>query len=144
MTDQTSDPTVSPALKRHAHWILRVALASVFVYHGIDKFLGSGIAGFAQIMGLPETVALLVALGEIGAGIFILLGGVVAGLAGALITRLGAVGMIVILLGAIFMAHWGQWHFMPTSTHPVGGMQFQVTLALVSAYMLIKGNQTDQ
>ncbi len=141
MTDQTSDPTVAPWLTRQAHWVLRAALASVFLFHGIDKFLGTGIAGFAQIMNLPTGIAFLVALGEIGAGVFILLGGVVAGLTGAVITRLGATGMIVILLGAIFMAHWGQWHFMSTPTHPMGGMQFQVTLALMAAYLLIKGNR---
>jgi len=140
MTDHTSDPTVAPALTRHGHWLLRAALASVFLFHGVDKFLGSGIAGFAQAMDLPVMIALLVALGEVGGGIFILLGGVVAGLAGAVITRLGAAGMIVILLGAVFIAHWGQWHFMATATHPMGGMQFQVTLAMMSAYMLIKGN----
>lgn len=140
MTNQTSDPTISPSLRRHAHWILRVALASVFVYHGVDKFIGAGIAGFAQGMGLPENIALLVAVGELGAGTFILLGGLIPERSGGTITRLGAVGMIVILLGAIFMAHWGQWHFMPTATHPAGGMEFQVTLAFLSAYMLIKGN----
>ena len=140
MSDQTYDPTVTPGLAQHAHWLLRAALASVFLFHGIDKFLGSGVAGFAQAMDLPVMIAFLVALGEVGAGIFILLGGIIAGLTGAAITRLGAVGMIVILLGAILMAHWGQWHFMATPTHPMGGMQFQVTLAMMSAYMLIKGN----
>ncbi len=141
MTDHTSDPTVAPGLTRHAHWLLRAALASVFIFHGIDKFLGGGIAGFAQAMDLPVVIAFLVALGELGAGIFILLGGFVSGLLGAAITRLGALGMIVILLGAILMVHWGQWHFMSTPTHPMGGMQFQVTLALMSVYMLIKGNR---
>ena len=144
MTDHTSDPTIAGGLTRHAHWLLRVALASVFLFHGIDKFLGGGINGFAQIMGLPvmlAVLAVLVALGEIGAGVFILLGSAIAGLTGALLTRLGALAMIVILLGAIFMAHWGQWHFMATPTHPMGGMQFQVTLALISLYLLIKGNR---
>lgn len=141
MTDHTYDPTVAAGLTRHAHWLLRAALASVFLFHGIDKFLGSGIAGFAQAMGLPVVIAFLVGLGEFGAGVFILLGGVVSGLVGAVITRLGALGMIVILLGAVFMVHWGQWHFMSTPTHPMGGMQFQATLALMSLYMLIKGNR---
>ena len=141
MTDYRSEPTIAPGLMQHAHWLLRVALASVFLFHGTDKFMGGGIAGFAQAMDLPVAIALLVAVGELGAGVFILLGGVIAGLLGAVITRLGAFGIIVILLGAIFMAHWGQWHFMATATHPMGGMQFQVTLAMMSAYLMIKGNR---
>lgn len=140
MTEHTSDPAISPTLTRQAHWVLRAALASVFLFHGVDKFLGGGIAGFAQAMDLPTIIALFVALGEIGAGIFILLGGAITGLLGSTITRFGALGMIVILLGAVFMAHWGQWHFMATPTHPMGDMQFQITLALMSVYMLIKGN----
>jgi putative oxidoreductase len=141
MTHHTSDSSVAPWLTQNAHWLLRVSLASVFLFHGIDKFLGNGVAGFAQAMDLPVIIALLVAAGEVGAGVFILLGGVVGGLLGSAITRLGAAGMIVILLGAIFMVHWGQWHFMATATHPMGGMQFQVTLALMSAYLMIKGNR---
>jgi putative oxidoreductase len=140
MADQTSEMTITPGLIRHAHWLLRTALASVFVFHGVDKFLGTGVAGFAQAMNLPLAIALLVALGEIGAGIFLLLGGVIAGQTGAVITRLGAAGMVVILLGAVFMAHWGQWHFMATPTHPMGGMQFQVTMAMMTVYLMIKGN----
>lgn len=141
MANTRSDPVIAPGLTRNAHWLLRAALATVFIFHGLDKFLGGGITGFAQGMGLPPQVALLVAVGELGAGTFMLLGGLIAERSGGTITRLGAIGMIVILLGAIFMAHWGQWHFMPTATHPVGGMEFQVTLAFMSAYMLIKGNE---
>lgn len=127
-------------VSHHAHWVLRAALASVFVYHGFDKFMGDGIAGFAQAMDLPWILGLLVALGEIGGGLLILVGAVLGPVLGPWATRLGALAMIGIMLGAIFMVHWGQWHFMATSTHPLGGMQFQVTLLLVAVYLFIKGN----
>lgn len=125
------------ALAARAHWLLRFAIAAVFTYHGIDKFMGGGIAEFSSAMALPWVIALLVALTEIAAGVLVLAGG----LAGAWITRLGALLVVPIMLGAIFIAHWGQWHFMATPTHPLGGMQFQVTLLLVALYLLIRGNR---
>lgn len=35
-------------LAPYAHWLLRIALASVFLFHGISKFLD--LAGTAEIM----------------------------------------------------------------------------------------------
>jgi len=121
----------------HAHWLLRFALGSVFIYHGLDKFLGGGIAGFAAIMDLPWLIALLVALAELGGGLLLVLGAFTSGW----ITRLGALMVVPVMFGAIFMVHWGQWHFMATATHPMGGMQFQATLLLLVLYMLIRGNE---
>ncbi|WP_372613962.1 DoxX family protein [Halomonas sp.] len=126
--------------ERHAHWLLRFALASVFLYMGIDKFMGSGIGEFSRMMELSVVLGAAVALGEITAGLLILLGGVATNPLGDLITRLGALIMAPILLGAIFMVHWGQWHFMATATHPLGGMMFQVTLVMLAGYLLVKGN----
>lgn len=59
---------------------------------------------------------------------------------GDLATRLAGLGMVLILLGAVFMEHWGQWHFMSTATHPLGGMMFQVALIMVALYLVAKGN----
>ena len=120
-----------------AHWLLRIAVASVFIYMGVDKFLGGGIQMFAQMMDLPSLIALLVALAEIGAGLFVIAGA----FSNDWISRLGAAMAIPVLLGAIVMEHWGQWHFMATPTHPLGGMMFQVTLLLVALYILIRGNR---
>ncbi len=55
-------------------------------------------------------------------------------------TKLGALLLGPVLLGAIALLHCGQWHFKAKETHPMGGMQFQVTLLLVLLYLLIKGN----
>ena len=46
-------------LGRSAHWVLRIALASVFIFHGADKF--AGLNEFAQMMNLPYAIAFLVA-----------------------------------------------------------------------------------
>lgn len=132
----TGDPTLD-RYGRHSHWLLRVAITATFLYQGIDKFLGTGITGFASIMGLPVLIATLVALAEVGAGLLVILGAFLGGWS----TRLGAAMAVPVLLGAIFMEHWGQWHFMATATHPLGGMQFQVTLLLLALYLMIRGNE---
>lgn len=121
-------------LASQAHWFLRIALASVFLYHGLTKFPALG--GMAEMMGMPTVLLLLVALGETGAGLLILAGGFF----GDLITRLAGLLIIPVMLGAIFMVHWGQWGFEPSDTHPMGGMEFQVTLLLIALYFVVRGN----
>lgn len=34
----------------------------------------------------------------------------------------------------------GQWNFVPSETHPIGGMEFMVTLILLMIYVAVKGN----
>jgi putative oxidoreductase len=126
--------SVLTPLARHAHWALRIAVLSVFLYHGLDKF--SDLGGFAEMAGMPVAVALLVALAEAGGALLVFLGGFLKDW----MTRLGAVAIMPVMLGAIFMVHWGQWHFMATDSHPMGGMQFQVTLFLILLYLALKGN----
>ncbi len=120
----------------HAHWALRIALASVFIYHGVSKL--AGVEQFAQMMNLSYIVALLVALAEFGGGALVLVGGVTR----SWVTRLGASFFIPVLIGAITMVHWGQWNFVANEAYPMGGSEFQVTLLLISIYLLIKGNRT--
>lgn len=120
---------------KHAHWALRVALASVFIYHGVGKL--AGVEQFANMMNLSYTVALLVALAEFVGGILVVAGGFTRDW----VTRLGASFFIPVLIGAIAMVHWGQWSFVANEAYPMGGSEFQVTLLLVSLYLLFKGNR---
>ena len=114
--------SVSP----HAHWLLRTALGSVFVYHGALKL--SNLEGFAQMLPISYLETVLVALAEFVGGSLILVGG------------FGAAMQIPVMLGAIALVHWSRWNFVPTEDFPMGGMQFQVTLALVALYLVITGN----
>jgi putative oxidoreductase len=107
------------------------------LYHGLEKWLVIGVSEFAQTMGLPMALAIIVAASEVAAGVA-LLAGVIAG---DWITRAGAALACPVLLGAVFYVHWGQWHFLPTATHPMGGMAFQITLLGVAIYLLIRGNE---
>ncbi len=121
-------------LSPYAHWFLRLALASVFLYHGLAKF--PMLKPMAEMMQMPVVIIVLIALAETAGGALVLLGGFLKDW----MTRLGVLLLVPIMLGAIFMVHWGQWHFKATETHPMGGMQFQVTLLLISLYLLVRGN----
>ncbi len=48
--------------------------------------------------------------------------------------------IIPVLLGAIVMVHAPRWNFVPAEGFPMGGMEFQVVLALIATYFLIVGN----
>jgi putative oxidoreductase len=95
---------------------------------------------FAEGVGLPIAVAFLVPVAEVGGALLVLLGGVLGGPLGDLTTRIGALAFIPVMVGAIAMVHWPRWSFEPSESHPVGGMEFQVALILISLYLLLKGN----
>lgn len=128
------------ALAAHGHWLPRVALAGVFLFHGLEKFLVMGIGGFAGMMGLPIAIAALVALAEVLAGAGIIAGATVRGALGDLVTRLAGIAMVPVLLGAIALVHWGQWSFVASDSHPMGGMEFQAVLLLLALYFVVRGN----
>jgi putative oxidoreductase len=122
------------ALHDNAHWLLRIALASVFLFHGFGKVVN--VSGFAEMMGLPVLLAGLVTFAEVAGGLGIIIGG----FGKEIITRLAALAMIPVLLGAIVMVHGPRWNFVPAEGYPMGGMEFQVVLALIATYFLIVGN----
>jgi putative oxidoreductase len=138
--DVGRDSGIAATLANNAHWLLRAGLASVFLYHGLQKFLVMGVAGFAEMMGMPLAMAFLVSLAEVLAGAGILAGSAVGGRLGDIATRLAGVAVVPVMLGAIAMVHWGQWSFVASDTHPMGGMEFQVVLLLMGVYFALRGN----
>lgn len=126
-------------LTKNAHFLLRIALASVFIYHGSLKFMN--LDGFAQMLPISYFTVVLVALAETGGGLLVLLGGFRDDAISDLATRIGAALNIPVMIGAISLIHWGQWNFLPSETHPMGGIEFQTVLALVGLYLVITGNQ---
>jgi len=123
-------------LSGHAHWLIRLPFASVFLFHAIGKF--ADMAAFASMMDLPLFVAWLVALAELGTGLGVLIGGV---LPNGLVTRLAGLASVPVLVGAIVMVHWGQWSFVASDSHPMGGMEFQVLLLAIGLWFLLVGNR---
>lgn len=126
-------------LSTHAHWLIRVPFAAVFLFHGIGKV--ADMAAFAGMMHLPFLVAWLVALAEVGAGLGILIGGAFRT---GLVTRLAGLAIVPVMLGAIALVHWGQWSFVASDSHPMGGMEFQVLLLGIGLWFALVGNASDR
>ncbi len=126
-------------LTANAHWFLRIALASVFIFHGVLKFLN--LDGFAQMLPISYLEVVLVAAAETGGGLLVLLGGFRGDALSDLATRVGAALNLPVVIGAIAMVHWGQWNFVPSASHPMGGFEFQAVLVLVMLYVAITGNK---
>ncbi len=122
------------SLKPHAHWLLRIGLAGVFVFHGVGKAMDLG--AFSQMTGLPTAVVALVTFAELAGGIGIIVGA----FTNDLITRLAGLAVTPVMLGAIFMMHWGRWNFTPAEGFPMGGMEFQVVLHLTALFFFVMGN----
>ncbi len=126
-------------LTTNAHWLLRIALASVFVFHGVLKLMN--LEGFAQMLPISYTEVVLVALAETVGGLLVLLGGLTSGRLFDLATRIGAALNIPVIIGAISIVHWGRWNFVPSETHPMGGFEFQAVLLLILLFLVITGNR---
>ena len=144
MTNAMNSSTLSPrttagafdGLAQYAHWAPRIALASVFLYHGLTKF--PGLSQTAAMMGMPVAIFALVALAETFGGALIIVGAFTKDI----VTRIGGLLLIPPMLGAIGMVHWGRWAFTPAEGYPMGGMEFQVTLLLLSVFFVMRGNKS--
>ena len=60
-------------INRNAHWLLRIALASVFLFHGYLKF--TNLDGFANMLPISYTEVVFVALAETAGSLLLLIGG---------------------------------------------------------------------
>ena len=119
--------------KPYGHWLLRVALASVFVIHGIGNFMN--MTGFAQTLHVPTFVATVLVLAEIVGGILVFVGGFLEDW----MTRLGALLLIPVLL--IVMLMTGDMSLTLSRIDVMSGMEYMIVLVLISLYVLLKGNK---
>ena len=126
-------------ITENSHWFLRIALASVFVYHGLLKFMN--LEGFAQMLPISYLEVVLVATAETVGGLLVLAGGLGQSKVFDLATRIGAALNIPVIVGAISMIHWGRWNFVPSETHPMGGFEFQAVLLLIMLFLVFTGNR---
>ncbi len=117
----------------------RLALAAVMFPHGAQKLLGwYGGYGFSGTMGfftgtlhIPAPLALLVILGEAFGPLLLALG---------LFSRLAALGLTSIMLGAIFMSHAQYGFFMNWFGAQQGeGFEFHLLALALSVPLLIWG-----
>ena len=131
--------SIAKPLMPIAPWILRLGLGTSFILHGIGKFPlpPEKMVTWFESMGYmyPEIITSLVALGEVVAGAGIILGGLMSGNAGNLITRLSGGAVVVIMIGAILIAH-SDWLVTKKLF-----MSEQIFLFLLGGYFAIKGNK---
>jgi putative oxidoreductase len=125
----TPTDTPRPAQVNAALLILRIASALVFLYHGsailFGAFGGPGPQGFAVFTRMPAVVGYLVGLAQFGGGLAILSG---------VLIRFGAACIIVVMLGAIFLAHLPHG-FDATK----GGIEYALTQRLIALALLTTG-----
>ena len=118
-------------------WLLRLSLGTSFILHGLGKFPmpADGMVKLFESKGIlfPELTASLVALGEVGAGAAVIIGGLL-GATGHLVTRLGGGAVAVIMIGAILIAH-PDWLITQKLF-----MSEQIFLLALGTYFAIRGN----
>ena len=118
-------------------WILRLSLGTSFILHGLGKFPmpADGMVKLFENKGIlfPELTASLVALGEVGAGAAVIIGGFL-GATGHLVTRLGGGAVAVIMIGALLIAH-PDWLITQKLF-----MSEQIFLLALGTYFAIRGN----
>lgn len=119
-------------------FIARIFLGIVILPHGLQKLLGMfGGAGFSGTVdffvgsGLPSAVAILIIIGESFGALGLILG---------FLSRLAALGIAVIMLGAIFMVHLQNGFFMNWFGNQSGeGFEYHLLALGLSLVVLIKG-----
>ena len=132
-------------LKKYATFLLRIGLGSSFFLHGYGKLpIQQSFVIWLSSKDIPfsEITAYLIAWGEIVSGIGILTGGLIgarAYLTGALITRLSGGAVMVIMIGALLIAH-SDWGIFLGDRGSILFASEQLFLLLLGTYFAIKGN----
>ena len=121
-----------------APWILRLSLGVAFFLHGYSKFPlpPEKMVGWFGSLGIPapEVVSSMVAIGEVSAGIGIIIGGLLGSSLGHLVTRISGGTVVVIMGGAFFIAHSDWFITVKLFTSE------QIFLFALGMYFAIKGN----
>ncbi|MEX0647482.1 MAG: DoxX family protein [Balneolaceae bacterium] len=119
-----------------AHWLPRLTLAAIFIYHAFPKVVMTGMV--SEMMGMPAAMVFMLGLIEIGGSLLILWGGFGPDWA----TRVGGLLFTIVMIGAISMVHFQHgWNSVNMGTGNEGrGMEFQVLILTVSLLYAFKGN----
>ena len=115
-------------------WLIRFGLGIAFSIHGLSKFPLPPEA-LIKYFGFSPFLASLVALAELGGGLFLIIGGFIKGPVGNLITRVSALTITIIMINALALAH-RDW-FITTKLFT----SEQIFLFIIGLYFLIRGNR---
>ena len=119
--------------------LLRLFLGIVFFPHGAQKLLGLfGGGGFAKTMsgmtgmGLPAVIVFLVILIEFFGSLSLLLG---------FLSRVSAVGILCVMLGAVFTVHLKNGFFMNWMGNQKGeGFEYHLLVIGICLALLVLGS----
>ncbi len=120
--------------------LIRIGLAVIFIFHGLDKIQRPGAEYGAAWHGssdhsphpLPKVVQMLVAWGELVCGIALAVG---------FLTRLAALGIAVIMAGAIYIVH-GQYGFNLRQEGGNMGFEYNFAILVMCAVLVLIGGGT--
>ena len=144
MLNDALEKLASP-LKKYSNCLLRIGLGVSFFLHGYGKIpIQDSFVNWLSSKGIPfsEITAHLIAWGEMVSGIGILFGGLIgtrASVAGNLITRLSGGAVMIIMIGALLIAH-SHWGIFFGERGSILFASEQLFLLLVGTYFAIKGN----
>lgn len=119
--------------------IMRLVLGGVMLPHGLQKvfgmFGGAGLQAtmnsFTAKMGLPAPVAVLVILAESAGALGLIFG---------FCTRLCALGIAMVMGGAIFLVHWQHGFFMNWFGRQAGeGFEYHLLAIGLAVALLLHG-----
>jgi putative oxidoreductase len=118
------------ALKTLVPLLLRAALAVVFIFHGLDHVrVGGGFTWANQMPDPPpEILQAAVAWGQLAGGIALALG---------LFTRLAAIGIIAVMVGAILKVHLPHGFDIRNQ-----GYEYNLVLIVIAVCLVISGGGT--
>lgn len=120
-------------LAQHAHWLLRLALVSVFLYHAIGQFVA--LDAVAESLGLsamttgflPLTITAVIL--EFTGSILIIAGG----FGKSWMTQVAGLFFIPVMIAAIFLFH---------IKHGWAKMELEFCLLMISLFFLLSGNSS--
>ena len=121
------------------YWVPRVILGCVFLPHGAQKLFGwfggfgftNTMTYFTQTTGLPWIIAFLIVMGESLGSLGLILG---------FFTRLSALGLICIMVGAIITVHIPNGFFMNWFGKQAGeGFEYHLLVIGMSIPLLVSG-----
>ena len=115
-------------------WLIRFGLGIAFSLHGLSKFPLPPEA-LIKYFGFSPFLASLVALTELGAGLFLIIGGFIKRPIGNLITRASALSITIVMINVLALAH-RDW-FITTKLFT----SEQIFLFIIALYFLIRGNK---
>ena len=110
--------------------VVRVVLGVIFFAHGAQKVLGwfggyglKGTTGYLTSIGLPRPIAYLVCFFEFLGGIGLIFG---------FLTRLAALAVLIVMIGAIAKVHAKNGFFLNWELGPGKGHGYEVNVALIA------------